>query len=588
MRNQTPKKTEDHARAEAGLKKAERTLNSLLQAAGDTVMIVETSGKVLNINDAGAARLKSSPAKMSGKIIWDFMPTETAKSRKARLQELLSTNHPVHFQDERESMFFDIDYYPVFDEKGDIESVVVFARDITEQKAVERKFAAEAELLDVTLRSIADGVITTDVQGRIILVNRAAEKLTGWTREASVGQDLSKIFHVIDEKTSKQLENLLVTGQPSAIPNRAILIGKDGKRRAVEYNCGFTRDKDNKIVGAVLVFSDITEKRKMEEELIRENKLQSITIMAGGIAHEFNNIMMGILGNISLAKSETNPGAQIYEYLEGATAGCARARELTQQLLTFAKGGAPIKTIIHIEDLIRGSANFMLKGSKSKVEFSFPQNLWTVEVDEGQMSQVINNLIINADQAMPEGGKITAGAENVILDKGNPQELEPGNYVRIFVQDRGKGIPKENLEKIFDPFFSEKESGSGIGLAITQSIVKNHGGAVDVKSEKGVGTIFYVYIPASQKEASTAEKTEIKLTLGRGRVLIMDDEDVVRDMGAKMLKRLGYSAGFAKDGEEAIEKYKQAKQAGEPFECHHCGLGHPRRNGRKRIAQKIA
>ena len=304
----------------------------------------------------------------------------------------------------------------------------------------------------------------------------------------------------------------------------------------------------------------------MEEELLKIQKLESVGILAGGIAHDFNNILTSILGNISVAIMHTTPKSEISQILTNAEGAALHAKDLTMQLLTFSKGGAPIKTSASIADLIKDSTNFMLRGSNVKCEFSLPDELWPVEIDEGQMSQVINNLIINADQAMPGGGNIEISSINVIIRPGDIIPLKKGKYVKVSIKDHGKGITKRNLTKIFYPYFTTKRSGSGLGLSVAYSIVKNHEGYITVMSKPGKGTTFYIYIPASQKKIPEKRTWKKSLYMGKRNILVMDDEKMVRDILSRMLKKLGCEVVCVKDGAEAIIKYKQSKETGKPFD----------------------
>ena len=308
--------------------------------------------------------------------------------------------------------------------------------------------------------------------------------------------------------------------------------------------------------------TQIAEKNKIEEELFKTRHLESLGLLAGGIAHDFNNLLTAILGNISLAKFIAAKGDKIYTRLEEAEKASERAKDLTQQLLTFSKGGAPIKKVTSIGDVIKDAAGFALRGSKSKCELALSDDLWPVEVDVGQISQVVNNLAINADQAMSEGGVIKITTENVILTQDQITTLQPGRYVRISVHDCGIGISKENLAKIFTPYFTTKQRGSGLGLATSYSIVNKHDGLITVESEIGAGTTFYVYLPMSDKEISKKEHVSRATISGRGKILVMDDEEIVRVIAGDMLTHLGYDVEFANDGAEAIDLYTNAKEAG--------------------------
>jgi CheY-like chemotaxis protein len=315
------------------------------------------------------------------------------------------------------------------------------------------------------------------------------------------------------------------------------------------------------------VFQDITMKRQTEAELQKMEKLTSLGILAGGIAHDFNNILTGILGNISLAMLTTPQQEQVSQRLVEAEQATLRARDLVQQLLTFAKGGAPVKELASLEEIIRDSATFTCRGSQVRCDFVWPPDLWPAEVDPGQVSQVIQNLVINAIQAMPTGGAIAICAENITLQDDQGLPLPPGKYVKIKVRDCGLGIPPDYLPKIFDPYFSTKQKGSGLGLATAYSIIKNHEGYMTVESTLGKGTTFYIYLAASAKKIKSAPRGSAALLhKGKGRILVMDDDAGVRQVAGKILTHLGYEVDFAVDGAEAIDKYQEARIAGQPFD----------------------
>lgn len=321
---------------------------------------------------------------------------------------------------------------------------------------------------------------------------------------------------------------------------------------------------------AVVVSRDITERRRIDEERLRATKLESIGILAGGIAHDFNNILTAVFANIGLAKmlsakegAGSNPTT--VERLTAAEKACLRARDLTKQLLTFAKGGTPVKNRASIARFINETAEFALRGSNVRCDLILPDHLWSVEVDEGQMSQVIQNLIINADHAMPDGGVIQIEAENMSVDTSHGLPLKSGRYVKVSIQDQGTGIHPDNLSKIFDPYFTTKQKGNGLGLATTYSIIKRHEGHITVQSTLGMGTTFEFYLPAVEKGESETVVEESGILQGSGRLLVMEDEEDIRDILGTMLVHLGYEVDFANDGAVAIELYRQAQEAGQPY-----------------------
>ena len=324
-------------------------------------------------------------------------------------------------------------------------------------------------------------------------------------------------------------------------------------------------DDMGNVAMVVEIIRDVTDRKRLENEIRNAHKLESLGVLAGGIAHDFNNLLTGILGNISLAKVLINPPDKAYKRLDEAEKAVWRARDLTQQLLTFSKGGAPVKKTASIEQIVMDSASFVLRGSNVRCEFAIPPSVWPVEADEGQMNQVINNLIINSDQAMPEGGIIRVRIENHIVGPNDGLAVKEGRYVKISIDDHGIGIPEEHLQKIFDPYFSTKQKGSGLGLATVYSIINSHDGHIKVESKVGVGTTFHIYIPASEN-LPPAETLQIETPKGgSGKILVMDDEEVIREVASEILGHLGYSVVVCCDGIETIEEYQKAKEKGEPF-----------------------
>jgi nitrogen-specific signal transduction histidine kinase/ActR/RegA family two-component response regulator len=317
-----------------------------------------------------------------------------------------------------------------------------------------------------------------------------------------------------------------------------------------------------------VLFVDITKRRQMEQELHKVQKLESIGILAGGIAHDFNNILTGILGNLSLARlyikpEETEALAKILA-TEKAT---YRAQDLTYQLLTFAKGGSPIIKPVSITELIKDSVTFTMSGANVTCDFAAEPDLWPVEVDEGQISQVMQNLTTNALHAMPGGGIMTVRLRNHIADQEELLPLPAGKYIHISICDQGLGIPQKYQGAIFEPFFTTKANGSGLGLAICYSIIKKHKGYITFDSMECQGTCFYIYIPASEKVPVAVEAENEKIISGQGRILLMDDDDLVRDVAAEMLSLAGYKVELAADGLVAIDYYQKAMDAGQPYDA---------------------
>ena len=362
---------------------------------------------------------------------------------------------------------------------------------------------------------------------------------------------------------------------------------KNGELFWVEVALKFAEFSGKRHVIAVV--RDISDRKQVAEELIKIRKLESIGVLAGGIAHDFNNILVSILGNISLAALYITPeNEKAKNLLHEAEKASLRAKDLTQQLLTFSKGGEPVKQIASITAVIMDSAGFVLRGSSSKCEYSFSEDLWPVEIDTGQMSQVIQNIIINAGHAMPEGGIIDIRCENFVKDEKQSLPLTAGDYVKISISDKGIGIPANMFDKIFDPYFTTKQDGSGLGLAITHSIIVQHGGHIAVESEQGAGSTFTIYLSASKQQGQTEPEDTLPLQIKDGKkVLVMEDEESVREIAKEILAHLGCDVVLAKDGEEAVETYRQLMATGKAVDFVILDLTIPGGMGGKEAIQRL-
>lgn len=433
--------------------------------------------------------------------------------------------------------------------------------------------------LYTTLSSIGDAVIATDTAGKVKFLNPVAQTLTGWDRESAIGQPLENIFRIINEQTRAPVENparkVLAEGKVVELANHTILVTRDGAEIPIDDSGAPIKDATGEITGVILVFRDISarrqaeaEKQRLAEKLQQAQKMETVSTLAGGIAHDFNNFLSIILGNISFALSKIDKNHDLYQILSRVEGGAARAQSLTQQLLTFAKGGAPVKKTVDINQLIEESARFASRGTTSVCLFDLADELWPAEVDEGQLHQVVNNLIINAGQAMPQGGDILLKTENIKLDEpGSALPLPAGKYIKIIIEDKGIGIPEKHLASIFDPFFTTKQKGSGLGLSTSYAIIQKHGGHIAVYSEVDRGTAFYIYLPASLKQSAPSSGiSRDTLHKGAGRILVLDDQQFILDMLGDMLKLMGYETTLVTSGAEAVEAYRQAFSTDTPFD----------------------
>lgn len=442
-------------------------------------------------------------------------------------------------------------------------------QEIEERKKAEKALFQEKERLAVTLRSIGDGVITTDTAGRIVLMNNVAENLTGWSQDDACGKTLPDVFHIINKNSRLRcedpVEKTLAAGGVVYLDKDTILLAKDGRERIIADSGAAIRDKEGSVLGVILVFQDITEKQLLEEEVLKYQRIESVGVLAGGIAHDFNNLLTAILGNISMAMALAPPQDKIIARLSEAERASLRAKDLTQQLLIFAKGGAPIKKDINLSELLKATTAIALSGSKVSCELFSADDLWTVEADEGQLRQAINNLIINAIQASPEGGIIKISLENCIISAEDMPPLRSGRYCKISLRDQGEGIPQKHVQRIFEPYFTTKQKGKGLGLFASYSILKKHDGHISLETMEGKGTTFTIYLPASAANMATPTKENEDKRTGTVKILLLDDDKLIREVAGDILKHLGYGVEFAKDGAEAFNLFERAREAGQPF-----------------------
>ena len=448
------------------------------------------------------------------------------------------------------------------------------ATDISSQKKAEETLALEKERLAVTLRSIGDAVISTDMKGNITMINKIAEELTGWSNDEALGRPSTEVFNIVNEKTGQKcvspVQRVIELGRIVGLANHTALITRNGAIHPIADSGAPIRDRESKIIGVVIVFRDITHERKMEEELLKIKKLEAVGVLAGGIAHDFNNILAAILGNIDLLSYHIDSdNEKTSALLSNADKATRRAIRLTGQLLTFAKGGSPVTETTSLPGLIRDSAGFVIHGSPVICRYEFPDDLWLVDADSGQLSQVIQNIVINSRHAMPEGGIITISCAN-IEDAASESllSMDNGNYIRITIKDTGVGIPREILDKIFDPYFTTKQEGSGLGLAICHSIINKHDGYLIVDSAPGKGTVFTVYLPAVINTPPLADKkqTTRKKAMKATRIMVMDDDQMIRDVTSAQLHALGHEPVSSKDGEETINKYQALQDKNTPVD----------------------
>ncbi len=436
-------------------------------------------------------------------------------------------------------------------------------------EAGERRASAEQERLTVTLRSIGDAVIATDNGGRITVLNPVAEKLTGWEAEEALGRPLGEVFRIVSAVTREPGEDpvakVLSSGKVIGLANHTLLVARDGIERAIADSGAPIRDATGRTIGAVLVFRDVTEEERRDRALARTQRLESLAVLAGGIAHDFNNMLTGVLANLGVALEQAL-GEEVHEALSDARHAAERARGLTKQLLTFSRGGAPVKELTDLGTLVRETARFSTHGWPGACRFELAPDLWHGLVDPGQVAQVVQNVVINALQAMPGGGHLTLAAENLHLGPAEAAPLREGPYVRIRIADDGPGIPAPVRERIFEPFYSTKPQGSGLGLAVCHSVVSKHDGRIDVASREGVGTTFDVYLPARPDARLAPAAPARAQPVAGARILLLDDEEAIRRGATRALEAVGCETVAVARGEEALQRFREARASGRPFD----------------------
>lgn len=455
---------------------------------------------------------------------------------------------------------------PIQDAYGRFKGLIFNSHNISVEKKLTDMLKQNEILLKTIFGSLPEG-ISMYYQNRVIYSNDTMALLLGYKNTNEIiEKNIIEFVAKEDRVRLAQYSEARGRGEKNAPQNyEANFIKKNREKFLGEVNI---RELyyDGKKVNLVII-RDITKKKLEMEEMEKARRLESLGVLAGGIAHDFNNILTAIAGNIGLGKIGLNEDSKNFAFLQDAEKAIFRARDLTQQMLTFSKGGLPIKENCSIKEFIQESVNFVCHGSTISCDFNINDDLWAVVADKGQLNQVFNNLIINSQEAMPHGGKVEVKADNIIVFLNEHLPLAPGKYVKIVIKDQGIGIPKKILSKIFDPYFTTKQRGSGLGLASVYNIIKNHEGWIDVDSIPEIGTTFTIYLPAAEQymeEIPTVVSLEHNQNRQQ-RVLVMDDEEMILNVTSNILKHLDYIVETATDGNQAIEIYKKALAEDKPF-----------------------
>lgn len=561
---------------EEALLKSEERYRSLVENQTDLVCRFIPDGTLIFVNDAYYHFFEKTKDELIGKK-WHPLPVDDDV---AFIQEKLLTLSPSNPQvliDNRViSGRGDIHWMQFvnrgfFDHHGDLLEIQSVGRDITERKLLEKNLLISKKEWEATFDAMSDWVSVIDLDYRILRSNRSGEKFLSAPLGEIINHTCHHLVHGLEEPISGcPLQKMLQTHQRETVD-----LYVQEMNRWLRISIDPIMDEDGNLIKAVHIVRDITEYKKMEELILKAKKLESLGTLAGGIAHDFNNLLSAIVGHIDLAKDKIKHDLGAFENLNEVEKASMRASELAAQLITFSKGGKPVKKVVSIGELVKNSVSASLSDSGSNCEFSIPDDLFPVEIDALQIKQVIRNIVINATEAMNGKETIKVYCENAAVGKKDGLPLKAGKYVLLSIKDQGFGIAAENLAKIFDPYYSTKEmgpdKGQGLGLSICHSIIKKHDGFITVESGLGVGTTLIIYLPASEKEITELESVQKpvseKPVAGRGKILMMDDERMLRNLVAQMLSQFGFDdVALAQDGTEAVELYRSALESGKPFD----------------------
>jgi PAS domain S-box-containing protein len=535
----------------------EKNAYSIYNAIQDGVIILDRQGTIHDINVTAARIIGMDEALAKGTLLGDVFPPDFSTE-----DEHLNSLLEIGPENDRRTVLVS---QSTITRNRITAGKLIILKDITaisraerESRLYQERFTKAFNLspIPMSINRMSDAVYVD--------VNESQCRVTGYSREEYLGKRVEDIS-VFDSRREYGMfkKKIMSQGKVSNIECRFRM--KTGEIRYGMLSAEvFSIDGTGYVITCV---NDITDRLKMEAEILKTSKLESLGVFAGGIAHDFNNLLTAIIGNISLAKIHGAGNEKSLEVLEEAERASLRAKDLTRQLLTFSRGGAPIKKVMPLNRLLADAANFALRGSAVRCRLGIPEGLWHANIDEGQITQVFHNLVLNARQSMPGGGTIGIDAVNTDISAGEPTGMRPGRYVHICVTDDGEGIDPENISKIFDPFYTTKEKGSGLGLTISYSIIRRHEGQISAESRPGTGTAFHVYLPASDSRAESAGETAAEPVAGRGRILVVDDEDFVLKVAREMLSRMGYDVETALSGDRAIEMYRRALGENKRFDC---------------------
>ncbi len=702
-------------KTEEALRESEETARLLIDATDEAIFLVNKNGSIISANSRFAKNHGSDVSELINKNVFDCFTDDTSRKIKKMIHDAVRERKTIRFENEDNTSWYEINIYPINDEMDNISKVAVFMKDITSERRYEEALRESEKKYRQIVDTANEGILAVNEDLRITLVNRQTQKMTGYIEEEMIGRTLVDFIYHEDRQEYERRTQHRIQGKAQQYELR--LRKKDGSILWVIVSASPIFDARNRFRGSIALFTDITERKTIEEEireseeryrtaiehsndgvvilqgdsfiyvnqkfvdmfgfnspdevigrqqsltvhpddadlvatmnakrqmgedvpqqyefkgkrkdgsgiylevsatttqylgqtvtlaylrditsrkfmeneLLNSRKLESIGHLAGGIAHDFNNLLMSMLGYISLAKMYLNSDvSKASEKLSEAEKTIDNAKDLTVQLLTFSRGGSPVKKVIRIEQIIKDSAKISLSGSRIKCRYVFQEHLWPVKGDGSQLKQVIHHLVLNAREAMPNNGTITFSARNSKVEQGDKSMLQLGDYVEISIADNGKGIEKEHLSQVFDPYFTTKDfgpqKGMGLGLAVCYSIIKKHGGYIEVESAVNEGTTFKFYLPAEKQQAARADKKHPHGDAKNLKVLIADDEETVLKTTSMLLSHLGHAVSSVIDSNEVADIYRRSKESNDPFDVVILDLVSPNGPGGAQVLEEL-
>jgi two-component system, cell cycle sensor histidine kinase and response regulator CckA len=548
-----------------------------------SICLIDHEGKLISINPYFEQLLGFNRDEVCGKRITDFVSQPVAKEFMDNFRKnSQGTTGP--FDAELKSkvggkIWVTFNVTPFANEKIKNTGFLASIADITDHKRIAEDLSLCTDIMDAA----PDSIFLRDPDGTYLYANETACKERGYTREEMLKLNLYQV--VAPEAQAEVRDRIKIAFIKGQAFYNSVHIRKDGSKFPVEVHVTLVEHGGKKLILSIV--HNASQRKRIEEELMRALKMESVVLLSSGIASQFNTLLTHIVGNLNILLSEMEPHTQQSRLLEETDKIVDKARELVRHLSSFSTSGAPLKKTSMVGPLLKDITEYMLTGLNTWSNFFIADNLYPIELDQAQFIQAFNNIILNASQAMPKGGVINVTARNIHLDENEVSNLPEGNYVKISVADRGHGISPDDMQHIFDPYFTTRQGKVGLGLSIAYSIIRSHGGVITVESERGKGSAFDIFLPASTEKV-VREALPAKQRHAGIKILLVDDEAVVRNVGNRILSKLGYDRiEFASEGLEALKKYQEAMESGSPYDSVIIDLTLPGEMGGKEVVKAL-